>query len=77
MSVSSEAITRDTLRNSTGIDLAGSAGMDTMDVAITGGASSNGPPADFNQDGIPDIVLAVSGGHNMIYYGPGASKHTW
>ena len=62
---------RDDLMSSPGTDLVGSAGKDTMDVAITGSADPlTGDPLDINGDGVPDIVLAVSGGHNMIYYGP-------
>ena len=30
---------------------------------------STSAPLDINMDGIPDIVLAVDGGHNLIYYG--------
>ena len=39
------------------------------DVAIAGGTDSTDAPLDINMDGIPDIVLAVDGGHNLIYYG--------
>ena len=48
----------------------GSAGKETTDVAIAGGTDpSTSAPLDINMDGIPDIVLAVDGGHNLIYYG--------
>ena len=47
-----------------------SAGKETTDVAIAGGTDpSTSAPLDINMDGIPDIVLAVDGGHNLIYYG--------
>ena len=53
-----------------GTPLLGSAGKETTDVAIAGGADpSTSAPLDINMDGIPDIVLAVDGGHNLIYYG--------
>ena len=57
------------LTNDFGTPLAGSSDKDTMDVAISSGAASDGTPQDLNGDGYPDIVLAVEDGHNMIYYG--------
>ena len=57
------------LTSDIGTPLAGSSGKETMDVAISGGSARDGTPLDMNGDGYPDIVLAVDGGHNLIYYG--------
>ena len=60
----------DLKRRLTGTPLVDSAGKETTDVAIAGGTDpSTSAPLDINMDGIPDIVLAVDGGHNLIYYG--------
>jgi hypothetical protein len=72
------AAVRDTIRDGGGTPLAGSDGADTTDVAISGGLDSGGAPIDINMDGIPDIVLAVDGGPNLIYYGlpaPNLGQH--
>ena len=61
---------RDDLKDEDGTPLVDSAGKETTDVAIAGGTDpSTSAPLDINLDGIPDIVLAVDGGHNLIYYG--------
>ena len=61
---------RDDLKDEDGTPLVDSAGKETTDVAIAGGTDQGtGAPLDINLDGIPDIVLAVDGGHNLIYYG--------
>jgi len=64
---------RDSLRDGEGTALVSSAGKETMDAAITGGRNwaGVGSPMDINLDGIPDIVLAVSNGHNLVYHGTG------
>ena len=52
-----------------GTALPGSGGHATTDVAVAGGTDGSGTPLDINLDGYPDIVLAVDGGRNVIYYG--------
>ena len=60
---------RDDLLADAGTPLVGSDGKDTRDVAISGSNTTDGTPIDINLDGYPDIVLAVAGGPNLIYYG--------
>jgi hypothetical protein len=61
---------RDDLKDEDGTPLVDSAGKAVTDVAIAGGTDpETGAPLDINLDGIPDIVLAVDGGPNLIYYG--------
>ena len=44
---------------------------------VAGGTDpSTSAPLDINMDGIPDIVPAVDGGHNLIYYGTSPTRTT-
>ena len=60
---------RDTLRTTSGTTLRESNGKDVTDLEATGATNSNGVNVDINMDGLPDLVVAVNGGHNMVYLG--------
>ena len=71
---SAAAAQKASLRGASGVILAGSEGKAVNGVAISppaaAQAASGAPrPADFTNDGKPDILLAVDGGHNLLYHG--------
>ena len=68
----SGASVRESIKTAPGTALLGSNGTDVTGMAVSGGfapAGSSFPYLDINLDGYPDIVMAVSGGHNLIYPG--------